>query len=253
MRTWLGFALSLATALVVSEPSDADEATIFAAASTGRALDAVIEAYPGEAVVSYASSGTLARQIEQGAPADLFLSANPKWMTYLVEGGSVAPDAVRTYLSNTLVLIAPEGAAPLTLEAAMLSQRLDGERIAMADPEHAPVGQYGKAALGHLGLWQVAGPALARTQTTTAAVAMVARGEAVLGLTYRTDAEGVDGVQVLVPLPEDSHPPIRYPLAPILHGPEPEAAEALLDFLLSEEAHSIFVRYGFVVAGGGNS
>jgi len=123
-----------------------------------------------------------------------------------------------------------------------------GERLAVADPAHAPVGRYSQQALQTLGLWHVVEPALARMQDTNATVAMVARGEAVLGLCYRTDALNVAGVRVLAELPADSHPPIVYPLAPVVDAPEPAEASDLLAFLLSAEARAILAGYGFIVS-----
>lgn len=251
MKTRLLAGLALVVGL--AGPAAAEPATIFAAASTSRALDAALAAYSGDVVASYASSGTLARQIEQGAPVDLFLSANPRWMDHLVEAGLVRAEDVRPYLSNRLVLIAPAAAAALPLEAEAIAERLDGERLAVADPEHAPVGRYSQQSLQALGLWSVVEPALARTQDTNATVALVARGEAVLGLCYRTDALDVPGIQVLAELPADSHPPIVYPLAPVEGAPEVAGARDLLAFLQSAEARAILADYGFLVPGSGGS
>lgn len=216
---------------------------LLAAASTGAALDAAIEQSGIAALTSYGASGLLARQIEQGAPADLFVSANPKWMGHLVEAGLVAGDAVRVLMSNRLVLIAPSGSrvTPDTLAAA-----LEGEVFAMADPETAPVGAYGKAALENLGLWDEVTPAFVPMRNTLATVAAVAQGEAALGLVYASDAAGQPGIAVVWQIPEDSHPPIRYLVAPVAQGDDPEGASALMAFLVSPAGQAVLAAQGFV-------
>ncbi|AUC54655.1 molybdate ABC transporter substrate-binding protein [Sagittula sp. P11] len=216
---------------------------LLAAASTGAALDAAIEQSGIAALTSYGASGLLARQIEQGAPADLFVSANPKWMGHLVEAGLVEGDAVRVLMSNRLVLIAPSGSrvTPDTLATA-----LEGEVFAMADPETAPVGAYGKAALESLGLWDEVAPAFVPMRNTLATVAAVAQGEAALGLVYASDAAGQPGIAVVWQIPEDSHPPIRYLVAPVAQGDDPEGASALMAFLVSPAGQAVLAAQGFV-------
>lgn len=216
---------------------------LLAAASTGAALDAAIEQSGIAALTSYGASGLLARQIEQGAPADLFVSANPKWMGHLVDAGLVEGDAVRVLMSNRLVLIAPSGSqvTPDTLAAA-----LEGEVFAMADPETAPVGAYGKAALENLGLWAEVTPAFVPMRNTLATVAAVAQGEAALGLVYASDAAGQPGIAVVWQIPEDSHPPIRYLVAPVAQGDDPEGASALMAFLVSPAGQAVLAAQGFV-------
>lgn len=217
---------------------------ILAAASTGRALDAALSRGQLQAVTSYGASGMLARQIEQGAPADLFVSANPKWMQFLVESGLVEADAVSVLMSNRLVLIGPEGAGPLTPET--VAERLAGENFVMADPQIAPVGVYGKAALENIGLWSGIAPHFVPMRNTVATVAAVARGEAALGLVYASDAAGVAGVSVLWEVPEDSHPPIRYLIAPLAQGEDPEGAAPVLDFLTGDEGQAVLAQFGFL-------
>ena len=229
----------------------AAEPLVFAAASTKRAMDAVIAASGVEATLSYGPSGTLARQIAAGAPADLYLSANPDWMAYLVAEGVVDEAEVRTLLSNALVLIVPAGAPALTLETAALADRLDAERFAMADPATAPVGQYGRAALDSLGLWDVAGPRLVPTRNTLVTVATVGRGEAPVGLVYKSDALDVAAVAVAAEIPADSHPPIAYPAARLDAGDDPAGAARLMDFMLGAEARAIFEGHGFRVEDAG--
>lgn len=240
--------LAAALAALVAAGSAAAEPLVFAAASTARAMDEVIVASGVEATLSYGPSGTLARQLAAGAPADLFLSANPDWMTYLVDEGVVDEANVRTLLSNALVLIVPAGASPLALEADPIAVRLDGERFAMADPATAPVGQYGKAALEALGLWAVLGPRLVPTRNTLVTVATVGQGEAPVGLVYRSDALDVAKVAIAAEIPANAHPPIAYPAAHLDGGADPAGAARLMDFMLSTEARAIFERHGFRVA-----
>ncbi len=234
---WLVLLASLAGG-AVAEP------LVLAAASTARAVDAAIAASGVEALTSFAASGTLARQIEQGAPADLFISANPAWMDHLVDQGLVEAAAVRSLMSNRLVVIAPDGSettAPDGLVAA-----LGGGDFAMADPAVAPVGRYGQAALEALGLWPAVAPKLLPTRNTVATMAAVARGEAVLGLVYASDAAGVQGVEVLWQIPADSHPPIRYLIAPVASGADPEGAAALLAHFTGAEGQAAFADAGFL-------
>ncbi|WP_425090894.1 molybdate ABC transporter substrate-binding protein [Tropicimonas sp. S265A] len=236
VASWLSM-LSLALA----------DPVVLAAASTNRALDAALAASGIKAVTSYGASGVLARQIEQGAPADLFVSANPKWMTYLVDAGLIDAEAVRVLMSNSLVLIAPEGDtgwAGLSLDA-----RLDDEFFAMADPATAPVGAYGRAALEAQDLWSSIAPHHVPTRNTLATVAAVSKGEAALGLVYASDATG-QAVQVIRDIPTDSHPPIRYLIAPVAQGSDATAATALLAFLDSDAGRAILSRNGFLVETG---
>ncbi|MEL6336012.1 MAG: molybdate ABC transporter substrate-binding protein [Pseudomonadota bacterium] len=241
-RLWISFgALVVLTCTATAEP------VVFAAASTARAMEAVMAAYPGEATASYASSGTLARQIEQGAPADLFLSANPQWMDWLAERGLVDADAVTPLLSNRLVIIGPEGAAKIAHGPGALQAALGAEHFTMADPDHAPVGRYGRSALESMGCWGVVEDRIAATKDTRAAVALVARGEAGLGLVYASDALGVDGIDVLTEVPGQVTPEIVYPVAPVLGGADPEGTAALLAFLTGPEAAAIFAAHGFTL------
>ncbi|MBK5911799.1 molybdate ABC transporter substrate-binding protein [Rhodothalassium salexigens] len=242
---WLRRVL-LVLSMGLAGPAAADP-LLFSAASTGRAMDAAIEAYGGGVTPSYAASGILARQIERGAPADLFLSANPDWMAHLVTAGVIAADAPRAILSNRLALIAPAGAAPLSVD--QVAAALGAGRFAMANPAAAPVGRYGQSALEALGLWDTLGPALVPTRNTVATVAAVASGEAVLGLVYVSDARGVDAVDIVLPVPAAAQPEIRYLIAPTGAGQDPEGAAAFLDFLASDQAAAIFAEHGFLVVG----
>ncbi|MCA0850460.1 molybdate ABC transporter substrate-binding protein [Salipiger thiooxidans] len=223
---------------------------VMGAASTRAALDDSIAQSGIAAVTSYGASGVLARQIEQGAPADLFISANPKWMTHLVEAGIVRPEDVAVLMSNTLVLIAREGAAPL--EPSGIAARVAGDNFAMADPEVAPVGVYGREAMETLGLWGDVESHFVPTRNTTATVAAVAQGEAALGLVYGSDAAGQSGVTVVWEIPAGSHRPIQYLAAPVGQGDDADGARALLGFLQGPDGARILTRHGFVPVAGGS-
>ena len=187
---------------------------MIAAASLTDALDAALAAYQsaggGPVNAAYASSSTLARQIEQGAPADVFISANPEWRDYLAERTLIRRGSRADLLGNGLVLVAPRGDA-VALEIAPgfdLLGALQGGRLAMADPDHVPAGTYGRAALESLGVWQAVAPHVARADTVRVALALVARGEAPLGVVYRSDALADATVRVVDAFPEGSHAPI---------------------------------------------
>ncbi|MCR8547448.1 molybdate ABC transporter substrate-binding protein [Salipiger sp. P9] len=220
------------------------EPMLLAAASTRDAIDAGLAESGIAALTSYGASGVLARQIEQGAPADLFISANPKWMQHLVDLGLIEKDAVSVLMSNRLVLIAPEGSGDLAPDG--IAARLDGENFVMADPQTAPVGSYGKTALETLGLWSAIESHFVPTRNTLATVAAVAQGEAALGLVYASDAAGQPGVRVVWTVPADSHPPIRYLIAPLAQGDDPEGATELLDFLLGAGGRVVLTGKGFL-------
>jgi molybdate transport system substrate-binding protein len=228
----------------------ADQLLVFAAASLKDALDGVIAAWPGATWIaaSYASSSMLARQIEQGAPADVFISANSEWMDYLTERGLIRAESRVDLLGNGLALVAP-AASERTLEIAPgfdLAGALGGGRIAMGDPDHVPAGIYGKAALESLGVWDQVAPRVARADNVRAALALVARGEAPLGIVYSSDAVADPAVRVVGSFPASSHPPITYPVAVIAGSKHPDAA-GLVDFLKSETAAPIFARFGFTL------
>ena len=233
----------------------AEELTVFAAASMTDAMTRAGESYRAETGTvlrfSFASSSTLAKQIEQGAPADLFLSASESWMDYLAERGLIVADSRAALVSNALVLIAPEGSTLGSLEmatgtdlAALLGQ--DG-RLALGDPDHVPAGIYAKEALQNLGQWQALQPRLARADNVRAALALVARGEAPLGIVYSTDAAGQSGVKILGRFPQSSHKPISYPVA-IMAGHDSRASRAFLAWLKGEKGMGIMQEYGFIAA-----
>jgi molybdate transport system substrate-binding protein len=232
--------------LLVAPPLRA-ELTVLAAASLTDVGDALVEAWHargGERVrVAYAASSTLARQIEAGAPADLFLSADVDWTDYLVARGLVdaAPAPLAT---NALVIVAParDARGPLAPEA--LADALPArDRLAVGDPAHVPAGRYARQALEHLGLWNALAPRLARADDVRSALALVARGEAPLGIVYATDAPVAD-VRVVGRFPDGSHDPIVYPMA-VVRGGDGPGARALAAFLAGPETDAIWRRFGF--------
>ncbi|MDW5377865.1 molybdate ABC transporter substrate-binding protein [Halomonas sp. HP20-15] len=230
---------------------------IYAAASLSDALDAAIARYEAShaarIVPVYAASSTAARQIAHGAPAELYFSANERWMNWLGEQGITLTER-SDLLHNQLVLIAPRDGdtRPITLDGNHeLAARLgDGRRLAVGDPAHVPAGIYAKQALHALGEWQALEPRLARADNVRAALALVERGEAPLGIVYKTDARASNQVHELATFPADSHPPINYPLALVGASPS-EAARAFREWLASEQALAIFHDFGFTAAAPG--
>lgn len=231
----------------------AESLTVFAAASlteSFRDLNLLWQA-AGHAPLrlSFASSSTLARQIEQEAPANLFASADEQWADYLDTRGLLAPGTRASLLTNELVLVVPRDRArqvvigPELNLAALLGP--DG-RLATGDPAHVPAGIYAKQALTKLGLWAAAEPRLARTEDVRGALLLVERGEALAGIVYATDAAASAGVAVAGTFPASSHEPVTYPLAIVRAGDTPEA-RALLAFLAGPQAREVFVKRGFGV------
>jgi molybdate transport system substrate-binding protein len=222
---------------------------VFAAASLTDVLGELGEQYrtrTGRRVTfSFAASSALARQIEAGARADLFISADQEWMDYLQERGLIAAGSRRDIAGNRLVLIAPADSAVQVGfgERVDLGPALGTGRLALADPDIVPAGRYAKAALQRLGAWAGVENRLARAENVRVALAYVARGETPLGIVYETDARIEPRVRIVARLPEDTHPPIRYPAA--LTRTAGEKAAGFLEFLGSAEARTVFDRYGF--------
>ena len=222
---------------------------VFAAASLTNAVGDIGEAYTARTgvriVCSFASSSVLARQIEAGARADVFLSADAGWMDYLGRRGLLRPGTRRDLLGNELVLIAPVGSSVRLALApgADLRAALGPGRLATGDPDSVPVGRYAQAALTSLGLWGELSSRLVRAENVRAALEYVARGEAPLGIVYRTDALSEKRVRVVAVFPARSHPPIVYPVALTVRAAA--EAPAFEEFLLGDEARRIFSRYGF--------
>lgn len=224
---------------------------VFAAASLTEALDEVDRAFTAHTQLavraSYASSSVIARQIEAGAPADAFVAADQQWMDYLDKHGLLQPGSRRDVVANALVLIAPADSR-VQLKIAphfALAAALGDGRLATGDPDSVPAGDYARTALTRLGVWQSIEPRLARAENVRAALAFVARGEAPLGIVYRTDALAEKRVRIVDTFPADTHPPITYPAAATA-GARPETAQ-YLKFLASYEAREIFTRYGFTL------
>ena len=236
----------------------AAEVTLFAAASTSDAVNAVAARYAamvrdhGSTVRPvFAASSTLAKQIAQGAPAQLFLSASRDWMDYLEDRHAIDPASRVDLLGNRLVLIAPAD-SPLSLEIAPgvpLARGLDGGWLAIGDPAHVPAGIYAKAALEALGVWSEVAGKTARTADVRAALALVERGEAAAGIVYQSDLQISSRVRPAGVFPVTTHPPIAYPLARIA-GPTSPAVERFYRFLLGPEARAIFQAHGFRALGG---
>ena len=253
-RCWATFAAAILVIGAGAPPAAAQSGAVlvFAAASLKNALDAIDEKYEydtGKKVVaSLAASSTLAKQIENGAPADVFISADLDWMDYLAQHDLIRPDTRKNIVGNELVLIAPK-ASTVSVKIAPgfdLAKLLAGGKLAMADTNAVPAGKYGKAALEKLGVWdQVAGQ-IAQAENVRAALALVARNEAPLGIVYQTDAAVEPGVKIVGTFPADTHPPIIYPIA-LLAGSKNPDAPGYLSYVESAEARPLFEQQGFTV------
>jgi len=223
---------------------------VFAAASMKNALDDVDAAFTAKTgvkvVASYAASSTLAKQIEQGAPADIFLSADTDWMDYATARKDINEPTRINLLGNSIVLIAPKDSkiGNVTIAPGFDLAKLAGDgRIATGDVKSVPVGKYAQAALQKLGAWQAAEPKFAMAESVRAALTLVARGEAALGIVYSTDARVEPGVRIVGTFPADSHPAIIYPVAATATA-KTEASDYLA-FLRSAAAKAILEKYGF--------
>ena len=236
----------------IAAPAWSEDITVFAAASLTNAIETAAQQYEektGTHVrLSLASSSTLARQIAAGAPADIYISANEKWMDWLNDQGVIQANSRQDILANSLVLIAPANSTipPTDITTSTEITDLIGkdERIAVGDPDHVPAGIYAKQALTTLGQWDAVNPRLARADNVRSALALVERGEAPLGIVYRTDAMISDGVKIIGTFPADSHPPITYPIA-LIDPQDGDAALKFLVWLLGDDAATIFADYGF--------
>lgn len=244
-------AAAAAAALAAAQPALAAGPVLFAAASTievVRDLEGVYAAAAGRAFRPvFGSSGSLARQIESGAPAAVFISANVKWVSYLVERGLASPRSRTTLFRNRMVVVAPGDSAALTgpRGAGLVSRLGESGRLAIADPRHAPAGQYARQALRALGVWDRVSGRLALTQDVRAALALVERGEAELAAVYRTDARLSRSARILLTLDEGSHSPIVYQAVTVSGAGGP--GDGLMEFLASAPAGDIYRRHGFIV------
>jgi molybdate transport system substrate-binding protein len=239
--------------LLVPLSAKAQELTVFAAASLTDAMKDVsqlwVEAGHQRLRMSFGSSSTLARQVEQGAPANLFASADEKWMDYLAGKSLIAADTRKDLLGNELVLVVPaDKPRHVTIDVGFDLASLLGPngRLAVGDPGHVPVGIYAEQALKKLGIWDSVSPRLARTDDVRSGLLLVERGEAPAGIVYATDASVSKGVMVAGTFPESSHDPISYPFAVTKLGDTTEA-RYLLAFLAGPQARAVFVKRGFKV------
>lgn len=245
-------AAASASALLLASPTFAEEVVVFAAASLKDALDAVaadFQASTGHQVtISYAGSNALAKQIIEGAPADIFLSAAVNWMDEVEKAGLVADGTRANLLGNTLVLIAHgKDQAPVQIGPGFdLAGLLGDDKLSMAMVDSVPAGQYGKAALESLGLWSTVAASVAQSENVRAALTLVASGEAPYGIVYATDAASDDNVTVIGTFPADSHKPIVYPGA-LLTGAADKADRAFFEALSGGAADARFVEKGFEI------
>jgi molybdate transport system substrate-binding protein len=246
------FAILILFAAGIPEPAVAqDSVTVFAAASLKNALDdanaAFTKATGVKAVASYEASSALAKQIEQGAPADVFISADLRWMDYATEDKLIKSDTRVNLLGNKLVLIAGKDSKLSNIQIGQgfdIAKLAGDGRIAVADVKAVPAGLYAKAALEKLGAWAAAKPKLAQAENVRATLAFVARGETPIGIVYKTDAKAEPKVKVIGIFPDGSYPPVTYPVAETAASKSPAAAQ-YLTFLRGSAAKTIFEKYGF--------
>ena len=244
---WLGLGLPNAPALAQAKP-----VLVFAAASLKNALDEIVAQYERETgkkvTISYGASSALAKQIEAAAPADLFISADLDWMDYLQARNLIKTDTRGNMLGNRLVLVAPKDSrASIKIGPGFpLVELLGGGRLAMADPKAVPAGKYGRAALESLGVWQAVEPRVAAAENVRAALALVSRGEAPLGIVYQTDAAADSNVKIVGMFPEDTHPPIIYPAAVTGTSTNGDSA-TFLAYMRAPGARSAWEKQGFTV------
>lgn len=242
-------AILAAAFVVMAQPVLAD-VTVFAAASLKTALDEIAADYTKATgtpvVLSYGGTPALARQIAEGAPADIFLSASVQWMDDLAKRGLIRPESRRDLLGNRLILVAHGTVAPVTIDRNLdLAGLLAGGKLAMALIDSVPAGQYGKQALESLGLWQGVAASVVQSDTVRTALKLVEIGEAPFGIVYASDAVAGQGVAVVGTFPADSHTPVVYPAAlTVTSGVD---AQDFLDYLETPGAEAVFVAQGFQV------
>ncbi len=249
-RQFLNLIAAAALTVGFAVSAKAQEITVYAAASMTDALEAIAAPLRAKGVAakfSFGSSSTLARQIENGAPADVFVSADEEWMNYLAARNLIVAESRKVFAGNDLVLIAPAD-KPAKIEISRTTDfpALLGPqgRIATGDPAHVPVGRYAKAALENLGLWGTVGPRIAGAENVRVALALVERGEAPLGIVYGTDAKTSPRVAVVGVFPAGSYPPVTYPAA-IVAKRDAKSARDFVAFLSSAEGKAILQRFGF--------
>jgi molybdate transport system substrate-binding protein len=252
-KFWLGWLLLLVCAsrgAAVVAADDSSTVLVFGAASLTNVLDDLSKAFTDQTKVpvksSLAASSVLAKQIEAGAPADVFFSADLEWMDYLEQRKLLKPGSRHDVVGNHLVLIAPVDSTVAVKIGKGMDLRAalgpDG-KLATGDPDSVPVGKYAKAALEKLAVWDQVSGRIVRAENVRAALAFVARGEAPLGIVYETDALADKKVKIVAEFPADTHPPIRYPIALTTHGGA--GAQQFVDYVRSKAAGEIFRKYGF--------
>lgn len=245
-------AAALLSGLLMASAAGADTITVYAAASLKESVDEIArqyEAHTGDKVaVSYAGSSALARQIENGAQADVFMSADLDWMDYLEQRKLIDTASRKNLLGNRLVLIAPaKSGGTLKIGPGFpLAQALGADHLAMANPDAVPAGKYGKAALEKLGVWPSVEKKVARTDNVRAALMLVSRAEAPYGIVYRTDALADKNVRIVDQFPSNSHQAIVYPVARTANAKMP-AAKKFTDYLESGKTRATWEKYGFAV------
>jgi molybdate transport system substrate-binding protein len=245
-------AVALAAPWTIAAHAQGRDLLVFGAASLKNALDDADAQYQRDAghqiVVSYGASSALAKQIEGGAPADIFISADLDWMDYVAEHKLIKPETRFNLLGNKLVLVArADSNINLTIGPNFpLAQALGNDRLAMAEPSAVPAGKYGKAALEALGVWPSVAAKVAPAQDVRATLLLVSRGEAPLGIVYQTDAAADKGLKIVGAFPESTHPPIIYPIAITSTSTNPGAV-AYIGYLKSAAAKPAFEKQGFVV------
>lgn len=242
--------LLFASAMIFSAVSaHSENVNVFAAASMKTALDQIGNAWKAKSgkdvVATYGSSATLAKQIEQAAPADIFISADLAWMDELAKNNLIKTESRKKLVGNTLVLVAASG-SKLDPKIEDLAATLGAEKIALGDIKSVPAGKYAKAALDSLNLWSAIEKQVVMQDNVRAALALVARGEAKLGIVYGSDAKAESKVEVVTTFPESSHAKIIYPAAVIVASKNPDA-QAFLDFLATKDAQLIFAANGFTL------
>ncbi len=258
-RTWLGLALASAAAPFTVAQAQGASLVIFAAASLKNALDQIASDWSKAAgkpmpKISYAASSALAKQLDQGAPADLFISADLDWMDYVAKKGLIEADTRVNLLGNELVLIAPrDSKESIEIKQGFdLAKALGDGKLAMANVSAVPAGKYGKAALQKLGAWQGVKDKIAQADNVRAALLLVGRGEAPFGIVYSTDAAVEPNVKIVGTFPEDSHKPIIYPAA-VTKESKSADARPFLDYLKGAKARTDFEKQGFTVLVKSNS
>jgi molybdate transport system substrate-binding protein len=252
-REWLGLALATTLAPMAAARAQAGGMVVFAAASLKNALDEIAAGWSKDTGkpaprISYAASSALAKQMEQGAPADMFISADTDWMDYVDKKDLIKKDTRVNLLGNKIVLIAPRDSKVIVdvKQGFDLAKALNGGRLAMGNVDAVPAGKYGKAALEKLGAWDGVKDKVAQADNVRAALVLVARGEAPLGIVYATDAAAEPNVRIAGTFPDNSHPPIIYPVA-LTKDARSADAKPFLDFLKSLKARPSFEKQGFTV------